>query len=198
MTGKGESKCLTTRSRKNTCQSEPLLIVLADFSPGERHFMPILQMKKLRFQEINRIPVPELLGIRDNGSRTPNGAWYTQKVMNKRSLLSLLVIFLCGRNKSFCCRGMATGGSLQLPVTLLLRQFCFPPTSLRSRRKIRNSPLSTHSPGMLTSPGRDCTQASLTVLNAFDQILEVEAGLVFGEWFEGGHFHHRPERSTQA
>jgi hypothetical protein len=41
-------------------------------------------------------------------------------------------------------------------------------------------------------------RAWLTVLYAFDQILEVEAGLVFGQWLEGGHFHYRPERATHV
>lgn len=41
-------------------------------------------------------------------------------------------------------------------------------------------------------------QVPLTVLNAFDQILEVETGLVFRERFESWHFHHRPERWTHA
>lgn len=115
-------------------------------------------------------------------------------MLDKQSLTLLLLIFLCGRKKGFCSQE-----AWPQQVSLQLRQFFFPHTSLCSRREIGNPPPSIHYLEMLSTPWvRVLPQAPLTVLDAFDQILEIETGLVFRERFEGGHFHHRPEKSIHA
>lgn len=109
--GQGEETRCLTRNRKDTCQSE-LMIVLADFHPGERHFIPILQMRKLRFQEVNRIPISGFLGIRDNANTAPNRAWYTQNVLGE-TVIIIMALNFCGRKKGFCSSGAWLSAAVQ-------------------------------------------------------------------------------------
>lgn len=134
-----------------------------------------------------------------------------RKVLDKQSLSPLLFLFLCDRKKRFCCRGRGQEEEILQPGAWPQEGFpataCDPtpqtvliPTHLLVLQEgTRKLPTSPPPPGCANHPreGR-LPQAPLTVLDAFDQILEVESGLVFGERFEGGHFHHGPERSTRA